>query len=368
MPVLEEISGVDLVQVQLRLSVPGTTLADVLPGQASSPNPPNGHAIQLRLVSEDPCRSFQLSPGTLRPSDISWPAGRGVRVDTWLSTGPYAHDPQVEWTVGVDFDSVLAKVIVHGASFSEATARAHRALKEIRVAGDVKTNLQLLAGVVAHPDWRAGTMHTRWLEENVDQVLRLGADDLAPPSRLSTNNATEIPTPGAVLLQPGASFQLSLSPSSGPLHRDQTQVHSLVLSTIRRNAFPDELSGTITTSLSSTPLTFSLTQTSSIATSSNFEFANPSDPSHLPCPLAGKIVELHPALAASIDGSDSQTLVQEGDVLVVVAAMKMESVVNASRSGHVSRVGKGIEIGAVVPEGSLVCVLSFQDKDRLARL
>ena len=368
----EEISNVDLVHVQLRLSVPGTTLADVLPEHVSSSAPPKGQAIQLRLVAEDPHRSFQLYPDTLRPSDISWPAGRGVRVDTWLSTGPYAHVSQAEWAVGVDFDSVLAKVIVHGASFDEATARAQRALREIRIAGDTKTNLQLLAGVLSHPDWRAGTIHTRWLEENVDQVLRLGANNLpsatSPALHIpSTNNAAG--APGTILLQPGSSFQLSLSPSSDTLlPHSQTQVHGLVLSTIRRNAFPDELSGTITSSLSSTPLTFSLTQSSSIATSSSFEFANPVDLSHLSCPLAGKIVELHPALAAAADGPSSQTFIREGEALVVVSAMKMESVVNAPRSGHVSRVGKGIEIGAVVPEGSLVCVLNFLEKDQLARL
>ncbi|KAM5532153.1 hypothetical protein V8D89_014178 [Ganoderma adspersum] len=371
--VTEEISNVDLVHVQLRLSVPGTTLADVLPELVSSPAPPKSQAIQLRLVAEDPHRSFQLSPGTLRPSDISWPAGRGVRVDTWLSTGPYAHVSQAEWVVGVDFDSVLAKVIVHGASFDEATARAQRALRETRITGDTKTNLQLLTGVLAHPNWRAGTTHTRWLEENVDQVLRLGANNLpsatSPAPHIPSTNNNAPGAPGTILLQPGSTFQLTLSSSSDPLlPHGQTQVHGLVLSTIRHNAFPDELSGTITTSLSSTPLTFSLTQSSSIATSSSFEFANPADLSNLSCPLAGKIVELHPALVAAANDPSSQTFIREGEALVVVSAMKMESVVNASRSGHVSRVGKGVEIGAVVPEGSLVCVLNFLDKDQLARL
>ncbi|KAI1797999.1 hypothetical protein LXA43DRAFT_2746 [Ganoderma leucocontextum] len=235
----------------------------------------------------------------------------------------------------------------------------------------MRTNLQLLAGVVAHPDWRTGAIHTQWLEESVDHVLRLGADtprstSSSVPHISSTNNVAG--TPGTILLQPGSSFQLSLSPSSESLLHGQMQMHGLVLSTIGHNAFPDELSGTITTSLSSTPLTFSLTQSSSKATSSNFEFANPSDPSHLPCPLAGKIVELHPALAAAADGSSSQTFIREGDSLVVVSAMKMESVINASRSGHVSRVGKGIEVGTVVPEGTLVCVLNSLEKDGLARL
>ncbi|TBU31410.1 hypothetical protein BD311DRAFT_656741 [Dichomitus squalens] len=377
--VTEEIVNVDLVHIQLLLSTKTTTLTDVLPNHTISPPPPFGHAIQLRLVAEDPVRSFQLSPGTLRPSDISWPAGRGVRVDTWLSTGPSAHNPGFEWTIGVDFDSVLAKIIVHAGSPSEATEKAQRALRELRISGDVKTNRELLAGVLAHPDWREGAIHTRWLEEAPDEVLRLGNDRLrvkkAQPNPLSssTTGASGASTPaegtsGTILLQPGSSFQLSIS--SSPLSDSDTQAqkHSLVLSTIRHNAFPNELSGTVTTSLSPEPLAFSLLQLSSLATSSHFEFADPRDPSHLSCPIAGKIVELHPALAAFGDPSVSHAFIREGEPLVVVSVMKMESVVNAPRSGKVSRLGKGIEAGAVVPEGTLVCILSPTENGGLARL
>ena len=151
-----------------------------------------------------------------------------------------------------------------------------------------------------------------------------------------------------------SSFQLSISPPNhgAPGAQDSTQKHNLVLSTIGHNAFPTELSGTLTTSLSPTPLAFSLTQLAAVPTSAQVEFANVQDPTHLSCPLAGKIVELHPALVAPEPG-----FIRAGEPLVVVSVMKMESVVNAPRSGEVLRLGRGVEVGAIVPEGTLVCIV-----------
>lgn len=353
--------------MQLSLSIPGTTLEDVIPRQPT----PQGHAIQLRLIAED--HSFRLSPGTIKSSHISWPAGKGVRVDTWLCAGPYS-DSDVDWTVGVNFDSLLAKIIVRGASLAEATAKAKRAARETRLSGEVKTNAELLAGVVAHDDWQHGRIHTRWLEEHLEEVLELGKEALrtrrtrplsqsGSPSEDARVSANAPQGSGSILLQPGSSFQLSITPSSTSTtdSRGATQNHSLVLSSIGHNAFPHQLSGTLATSLSPTPLAFSLTQLSSMTTSQAFEFANPQDATHLSCPLAGKIVDLHPALN-SLDA-----FIREGEPLVVVSVMKMESVVTAPRSGKVARVGRGIEIDAVIPEGVLVCVLDVEGSQR-ARL
>ncbi|KAI0765275.1 hypothetical protein C8Q74DRAFT_1205439 [Fomes fomentarius] len=368
--VTEEVVDIDLVRVQLSLSIPGTTLEDVIPRQPA----PQGHAIQLRLIAED--HSFRLSPGTVKPSHISWPAGKGVRVDTWLCAGPYS-DPDVDWTVGVNFDSLLAKIIVRGANLAEATAKAKRAARETRLSGEVKTNAELLAGVVAHDDWQQGSIHTRWLEEHLEEVLELGKEALrtrrthplsqsSSPSEDARVSANAPQGSGSILLQPGSSFQLSITPSQSSStsttdSRGATQNHSLVLSSIGHNAFPHQLSGTLATSLSSNPLAFSLTQLSSMTTSQAFEFANPQDATHLSCPLAGKIVDLHPAL------TNLDAYIRKGEPLVVVSVMKMESVVTAPRSGKVGRVGRGIEIGAVIPEGVLVCVLDVEGSQR-ARL
>ncbi|KAH9849626.1 hypothetical protein C2E23DRAFT_737078 [Lenzites betulinus] len=367
--VTEEIMNIDLVRVQLLLSQPGVSLASVLPAHASSPPPPRGHAIQLRLVAEDPQKSFQLSPGAILSSDISWPGGRGVRIDTWLTCSPRGPFSGPGLAVGTDFDSLLAKVVVHGDTFEEATARALRALDETRVRGEVKTNIEVLAGVVAHPDWAAGAIHTRWLEDNLDDVLQFGQQRLQraptrgfPPSPTPfTEGAISAAFSGTPLLQPGASFQLSLSSDSPNQPWESSQKHTLVLSSIGHNAFPNQLSGSITTSLAPGPLSFALTQLSSVSTAAHHEMANPQDRTHVASPLAGKIVELHPALTAVIEGGEGGTHVNAGESLVVISVMKMETVVTSPTSGEIVRTGKGVEVGAIVGEGTLLCVFRLQE-------
>ncbi|KAI0634842.1 rudiment single hybrid motif-containing protein [Trametes polyzona] len=190
---LEEVMHLDLVRVQLLLSQPGASLSTVLPECLPSPPTPHGHAIQLRMVAEDPQKSHTLSTGLLRPTDISWPAGRGVRVDTWLSRGSRIPHDGAGWTIGTDFDSLLAKIIVHARNDREATARASRALWETRIRGSVATNLEVLAGIVAHPDWAAGSVNTRWLEKHMQTVLQLGKQHLytITPSLLPVMDTTE---------------------------------------------------------------------------------------------------------------------------------------------------------------------------------
>ncbi|KAH9887200.1 hypothetical protein C8Q73DRAFT_656932 [Cubamyces lactineus] len=366
--VTEEVMNLDLVRVQLLLSLPGVSLASALPvAHATSPPMPQGHAIQLRLVAEDPQSSFHLSVGSISARDVQWPSGRGVRVDTWLCAGPCSHAGVhgQPWSIGVDFDSLLAKIVVHAGTSGEATARALRALRETRVQGAVKTNVELLAGIVTHPDWSAGIIHTGWLEDNVDEAIQLGRTHLrriqdydasladAPAQSLRAESGT---VTGTVLLQPGASFQLLLSPSGDEV---QQQRHTMVLSSIGHNAFPSELSGTISTSLAPVPMSFSLKQLSAIPTSSQTEFADPRDPTHVASPIAGKIVEVHPAL----QGAETGGSVELGDALVVVSVMKMESVVKSPASARVVRVGRGIEVGSIIGEGTLLS-MSFMDEIR----
>ncbi|KAJ8502257.1 hypothetical protein ONZ51_g127 [Trametes cubensis] len=364
--VTEEVMNLDLVRVQLLLSLPDASLASTLPaGYAKSPPLPQGYAVQLRLIAEDPQFSFRLSTGSISAPDVLWPSGRGVRVDTWLCAGPCSHAdvPDQPWSIGVDFDSLLAKIIVHAGTFGQTTACALRALRETRIQGAVKTNVELLAGIVTHPEWSAGTLHTRWLEDSIDEVLRLGRTHLsrnrghgvsranAPAQNVDTELRSAT---GTVLLQPGTSFQLLLSPSG---QEAQQQRHTIALSSIGHNAFPNELSGTISTSLIPTPMSFSLTQLSTMSTSSQTEFADPRDPTHVASPLAGKIVELHPAL----QHIEAGVSVNQGDALVVVSVMKMESVIKSAASGRVARVGRGIEVGSIIGEGSLLCVLAFDE-------
>ncbi|KIM36649.1 hypothetical protein M413DRAFT_448991 [Hebeloma cylindrosporum] len=373
--ITEEICDTDLVRAQLLLFTPNATLASV---QLSAQPPlPSSYSIQLRLTAEDPARGFQLSPGPLDSGDLSWPAGRGVRVDTWLTNGPYAHNGVVdgEWEVGTDFDSLLAKVIVRGRTFEEATAKARRALRELNIGGGVKTNLSVLAGVIEHPDWAAGTIDTLWLERNAPGILELGntasasSGDRRGQSRAKpTESATSSSFAGnGILLQPGTLFNLSLSglsSSSSATPSTPSSKHSLTLLSISQNAFPSSLSGTLQTSFSPMPLEFSLNQSTSAAVSSGtFEFADLNNAEHIPSPMTGKVVELHPALA--VDAGPQQRQVRKGEPLLIVSVMKMENVISAPFDGPVERIGKGVKVGVVLGEGMLICVLGKVVPSRL---
>jgi acetyl/propionyl-CoA carboxylase alpha subunit len=138
-PVTELVTGVDLIAAQLTGELP--------------PFDTRGHALELRLTAEDPEKKFMPSPGTV--SDVRWPAGPWVRVDTWLEPGV---------VVPPFYDSLLAKLIVWGATREQCVARAKRALREVRVEG-IKTTAPLLARLLDE-DWFArGDFHTTTLEE-----------------------------------------------------------------------------------------------------------------------------------------------------------------------------------------------------------
>lgn len=299
----------------------------------------------------------------MKPSDINWPSGRGVRIDTWLSDGPYSSDDPPVWTVSSDFDSLLAKVIVSGRTFEEATQRGLRALRELRIRGSICTNRDLLLGVVSHPDWLTDSIDTSWLERNLELVLRQGQSALtSAPRQLSLSNPTSsnpqsnVHSTPNVFIQPGTVFHLTLSPSNA----QSPSKHNLVLSSIFENDLPARLSGVLQTSFSSTPLQFSLSQSTSVAISTSaFELANPNDEAHVASPLTGKVVELHPALQATKNnGPKGDRFVRKGETLLVLSVMKMENIVRAPYDGYIERVGKGVQTGAVLGEGMLVCVLA----------
>lgn len=296
-----------------------------------------------------------------------------MRVDTWLTNGPYVHNDVIDgkWEVGTDFDSLLAKVIVRGRTFEEATAKACRALRELDIGRGVKTNLSVLAGVVDHPEWAAGTIDTLWLERNASGILLLGnhaSVSSVKNDRREESHARSTALAGnSILLHPGTLFNLALSvpsPSSSANPSISSSKHSLTLISISQNTFPSSLSGTLQTSFSPTPLEFSLNQSTSAAVSSGtFEFADLNNKEHIPSPITGKIVELHPALA--VGSGPEQKQVKKGDTLLIVSVMKMENVISAPFDGTVEKIGKGIKLGVVLGEGMLVCILGKVVQSRL---
>jgi acetyl-CoA carboxylase, biotin carboxylase subunit len=147
-PVTEMCTNFDLVKEQIRVAA-GEPLSLVMNG-----NRLRGHAIECRVNAEDPYRNFQPSPGQI--TAYHPPGGPGVRVDTHIYAG---------YTVPPYYDSLLAKVIVHGNSREEALARMRQALDSFIIEG-VTTTIPFLARVMRHPDFVAGQIDTKFLERN----------------------------------------------------------------------------------------------------------------------------------------------------------------------------------------------------------
>ncbi|MGG5888008.1 acetyl/propionyl/methylcrotonyl-CoA carboxylase subunit alpha [Falsiroseomonas sp. HC035] len=153
-PVTEAITGLDLVEWQLRIA-----MGEALP-LAQAEVPLEGHAIEVRLYAEDPTRDFAPSTGTLR--HLALPQGLpGTRVDAGVRTGD---------VVPIHYDPMLAKIIVHGPDRATALRRMDRALAVSAVAG-IRTNLPLLRGIVAHSDFRAGALDTGFIARHAEALL-----------------------------------------------------------------------------------------------------------------------------------------------------------------------------------------------------
>lgn len=148
-PVSEQISSHDLIKLQLGLAM-GT---EVLPDQSRIELV--GHAIEVRILAEDPDGNFMPCPGKI----TRWvPAtGPGVRVDSAVQEGS---------TVPPYYDSMVAKLIVTGSDRAQAVERLSAALKRFVVEG-IATNIPLLQAIVDHPDFRANAFNTKWLENTL---------------------------------------------------------------------------------------------------------------------------------------------------------------------------------------------------------
>lgn len=144
-PVTEMVTGYDLVKEQIRA-------AAGLPLSVAGSVEFRGHAIECRINAEDPARNFAPSPGTIQT--FHPPGGPGVRIDTHTYAG---------YRVPPFYDSLLAKLIVHGSTREEALARMRIALSSFVVEG-VHTTIPFLLRVLDHPDFIAGDVDTKFLE------------------------------------------------------------------------------------------------------------------------------------------------------------------------------------------------------------
>jgi acetyl-CoA carboxylase biotin carboxylase subunit len=145
-PITEAITGVDIVKAQLRIAA-GERLDAILPAKLEI----RGHAIECRINAEHPVK-FTPSPGTITAFNV--PGGNGVRVDT----AQYA-----ESVVPPYYDSLIAKLVVHGCDRAEAIAKMERALRQFIVQG-IDTSIPLHQAIFADPGFRAGEFDTGFME------------------------------------------------------------------------------------------------------------------------------------------------------------------------------------------------------------
>jgi acetyl/propionyl-CoA carboxylase alpha subunit/acetyl-CoA carboxylase carboxyltransferase component len=274
--VTEEVTGIDLVKVQLELAS-GRSLGDLGLSPAALPEP-RGMALQVRINTET-----MTADGTARPASgtlavFEPPSGPGIRVDTHAFAG-YRTSPR--------FDSLLAKLVVHARSglLSDVAAKAYRALCEFRIAG-VQTNATFLQNVLRHPEFVAGRAHTRFVEERIAELT--GGDDHAHP-RLYFEHAA--PTRGA-----GARIDTS-DPLAVLAHGKQPAVDDVL---------PDPAAG--------------------VPDLLPADLIGPENTLPLLAPIQGTIV--------SVDVREGDR-VRAGQQVLVIEAMKMQHVVAASTGGIV---------------------------------
>jgi acetyl-CoA carboxylase biotin carboxylase subunit len=146
-PVTEQVTGLDLVKLQVAIAA-----GHRLPF-AWETITPRGHAMEVRLYAEDPDNNFFPSPGKILSRHA--PSGPGIRLDEGVYEG---------WTVPLEYDPLLSKLIAWGNSREEAIARLRRALQEYTITG-IKTNAALFRRILGQADFLRGEIHTRWLDE-----------------------------------------------------------------------------------------------------------------------------------------------------------------------------------------------------------
>ncbi|WP_175412160.1 biotin carboxylase N-terminal domain-containing protein [Streptomyces sp. TRM64462] len=286
-PVTEEVTGLDLVREMFRI-------AD---GEELGYDDPaiRGHSFEFRINGEDPGRNFLPAPGTV--TTFAPPSGPGVRLDAGVESGS---------VIGPAWDSLLAKLIVSGATRQQALERARRALAEFQVEG-MATAIPFHCAVVADPAFAPAEgpfkVHTRWIETEF-------VNEIKPFAAPAEAEAEEEPGRETVVVEVGGKrLEVSLPSSLGM---------TLARTGLAAGAKPKRRAA----------------KKSSSAASGDT----------LASPMQGTIVKV-----AVEEGQE----VQEGDLIVVLEAMKMEQPLNAHRAGTVK--GLNAEVGASVSSGAAIC-------------
>jgi acetyl-CoA/propionyl-CoA carboxylase biotin carboxyl carrier protein len=287
-PVSEEVTGIDLVREMFRIAE-GEALGYGDP-------PARGHSIEFRINAEDPGRNFLPAPGPIRSWQV--PSGPGVRLDAGYEPG---------MTVPQAFDSLVAKLIVTGASRREALERARRALAEFEIDG-MPTVLPFHRAVVTDPAFTSEpfAVHTRWIETEFSAGLppQEGTQDAGEPEARE-RITVEVGGKRLEVVVPAALAARGPAPAGAGSNQSAER---------RRGG------------------------------SRSKRAAPAGGGDDLTSPMQGTIVK--------IVAADGQA-VSAGDAIVVLEAMKMEQPLTAHQDGTVA--GLAVEVGQTVTSGTVIC-------------
>src|SRR5262249_60523351 len=142
----EMVQGLDLVRIQIMIAQ-----GETLPISQDDVNL-RGAAVECRIYAEDPDNNFYPSPGKILR--LRTPSGPGVRDDSGVYEG---------WTVPIEYDPLISKLVAWGSTRAEAIARMQRALREYQIEG-IKSNIGLFQDVLSHPDFQKGEFDTSFID------------------------------------------------------------------------------------------------------------------------------------------------------------------------------------------------------------
>ncbi|MDR6416150.1 biotin carboxylase N-terminal domain-containing protein [Pseudarthrobacter sulfonivorans] len=290
--VSEEVTGIDLVREQFRLAR----------GEELGYGDPEvrGHSIEFRITGEDPGRNFMPAPGTI--TTLKNPTGPGIRIDSGVEQGD---------VISGNFDSMLSKLIVTGATRAQALQRSRRALEEMVVEG-IPTVIPFDLAVVSNPDFAPAEgpfkVHTRWIETEFENNLPAWTPDGAGASADGADERQRV-----VVEVGGKRLEVVLPASLGSISTGSGGGAKAGKSKKRLR------SGGAAAAATGDSLT---------------------------SPMQGTIVKV------AVANGD---VVAEGDLVVVLEAMKMEQPLTAHRSGTIT--GLGAVAGETVSAGAVIATI-----------
>ncbi|MEM7364598.1 MAG: carboxyl transferase domain-containing protein, partial [Pseudomonadota bacterium] len=287
--VTEEVTGVDLVQTQIRIAE-GASLGDVGLDDPSVATP-RGYAIQTRVNMEKFNKKGQIRPASGTFTAYEPPSGPGVRTDGFGYVG---------YATSTGFDSLLAKVIVHTRTndFAQAASRTARALSEFRIDG-VGNNISFLQNILSHDDFANSQVHTRWVDEHMMDLI---ADSEERARFVSAEpEAAESGPDGFAGARVDTNDPLALFAHDQQVKSEQSAVDQ---------------------------------------TGASVQVTGPDGSVGMSSPIQGTIVSIDVEVGAEV---------VEGQQVAVVEAMKMEHVISADLSGVVREVT--MSTGDIVREG-----------------